>query len=289
MKKFLALMLALIMLMGMSVNVFASVETITECPNEGHTADTNWCMTEDNMHYKPCIECDDNPETRGKFGHKVHEAVPTYYTEGRHSYEDSFHSFCYVPCGYAECTQYYEYYDHYINNVTYCGMCGWKRPVYSSCGTSSCETTKVEKYEEPVIPLTEIRAAEEEAMVVNVITANKEQLANDDASVIPGVAYNMSAFTTTKGFIAGLNKVVKANEKETSVVIYTKKPFAFNQSLLKAINDGKKDFVYYFTHAGHVYSVTIPAGTDASTILEKNGFAGPLYVGKVLGTTTLVK
>ena len=58
--------------------------------------------------------------------------------------------------------------------------------------------------------------------------------------------------------------------------------------LLKAICDGKKDVVYYFMYKGHLYSVTIPTNVSIEKVLEKNGFAGPLYVGKQLGTTRLI-
>ncbi|MCQ2499010.1 MAG: hypothetical protein MJ133_08495 [Lachnospiraceae bacterium] len=75
----------------------------------------------------------------------------------------------------------------------------------------------------------------------------------------------------------------------TLVSLYTEKPFCFNKSILNAMKNSNKSFVYYFMYKGHLYSVTIPAGTDASKVLEKNGYTGPFYVGKILGTTKFIK
>lgn len=83
--------------------------------------------------------------------------------------------------------------------------------------------------------------------------------------------------------------MITKNPEAKSVSIFTGKAFTFNKNIVEAINKGGKEVVYYFKHAGHLYSVTVPANVDATKVLEKGGHAGPLYVGKVLGTTRLVK
>lgn len=57
----------------------------------------------------------------------------------------------------------------------------------------------------------------------------------------------------------------------------------------KAVSNSKVDVVYMFMHEGHLYKVTIPAGTDVTKIIEKNGYSGPLYIGARLGTSQLIK
>lgn len=99
--------------------------------------------------------------------------------------------------------------------------------------------------------------------------------------------FNVSKITTTRGFVAAVDKIVKENAKEKTVTLYSDKPFAFNAASLTAVAGTSKDFVYMFKHEGQLYKVTIPAG--AKVDLEGQMFAGPLYIGAKLGTTVVVK
>ena len=99
--------------------------------------------------------------------------------------------------------------------------------------------------------------------------------------------YNVSKITTTHGFVAAVDKIVKANIKEKTVALYSDKPFTFNAASLAALTNTKKEFVYMFKHEGRLYKVTIPAG--AKVDLEGQRFAGPLYIGAKLRTTEVVK
>ncbi|MCQ2549826.1 MAG: hypothetical protein MJ134_07280 [Lachnospiraceae bacterium] len=159
----------------------------------------------------------------------------------------------------------------------------------NSTGSCSAPAPKKEAPAEPPTPAEELRAAEEEALPLAIVETDKNQVAKDDTGIVPDKAYNLSAYVTTKGFVSALNKIAKANAEAKSVSIYTGKAFTFNKGIVEAINKGGKEVVYYFKHAGHIYSVTVPANVDAAKVLEVNGHAGPLYVGKVLGTTSLVK
>ena len=99
--------------------------------------------------------------------------------------------------------------------------------------------------------------------------------------------FNISRIATTQGFVAAVDKMIKANIKEKKVTFYSDKPFAFNAVSLNALTNTKKEFVYIFKHNGRIYKVTIPAG--AKIDLEGQQFAGPLYIGAKLGTTVVIK
>lgn len=134
-----------------------------------------------------------------------------------------------------------------------------------------------------------VRAAEEMFLPLNVVEQDKTGVNRDHFGIVPDKAYNLTAYVTIQGFVSAINKIEKANPKANTVSIYTGKPFTFNKRIVETIQKGGKTIIYYFYHKGHLYSVTVPATVDASKVLEKAGFAGPLYVGKQLGTTKLVK
>lgn len=129
----------------------------------------------------------------------------------------------------------------------------------------------------------------EELLDIQMVKTDKTQVEAAVDAFVPDKSYNMSAYKTARGFIAGLNKIAKNNRGAKSVSIYTGNPICFNKGIINALTKNKIDVVYYFMHKGHLYSVTIPAGTDLNRVLERNGFAGPLYVGKILGTSRLIK
>lgn len=116
---------------------------------------------------------------------------------------------------------------------------------------------------------------------VNAIPTELKESASTEA------LYNISKITYTRGFVAAIDKIVKANLEDKTVTLYSDNPFAFNATLLTALENANKDFVYMFKHEGHLYKVTIPAG--AKVDLEGQIFAGPLYIGAKLGTTVVVK
>lgn len=164
----------------------------------------------------------------------------------------------------------------------YCTKChiNERRAVASTSTSSSTKS-------EPAVE----RSTVEETMPVSPVSVDATGVNKADSAVIPGGTYNLSNFITTKGIVRGINTAVAASNKNGSkaVTIYSGKPFCFNGEILKAIQTGKKDVTYFFNYNGHLYSVTIPASVDASKVLDKAGFAGPLYVGQQLGTTVLVK
>ena len=150
---------------------------------------------------------------------------------------------------------------------------------------------KDSKKAEPEKTPMEIREAIEEDLPVAPVSVDETEFNKTDDAIVPETTYNLSNFITTKGIVKGLNAAVAASNKAGSktVTIYSGKPLCFNETILKTIQDGKKDVTYFFKYKGHLYSVTIPATVDAAKVLEQAGFAGPFYVGQQLGTTKLVK
>ena len=56
---------------------------------------------------------------------------------------------------------------------------------------------------------------------------------------------------------------------------------------MNSIEEMNKDFVYMFTYKGHLYKVTIPAGSKVDLRGAKS--AGPLFIGAVQGITEILK
>ena len=99
--------------------------------------------------------------------------------------------------------------------------------------------------------------------------------------------YNLNAIRTVKGFTAAVRKIAKANPNAESLVVFSNKPVTFSVETINAIQDSNKEFVYMFYYKGHMYKVTIPAGAEVE--LGGAKYAGPLYIGSLLGTTEIVK
>lgn len=162
-------------------------------------------------------------------------------------------------------------------------------PLKKSNNTYVPETKSESKGEEAKKPV----VVEEVIKDVKQVTADKTALALQTEQLIPTTTFNFSSIKTFKGFVTSVEKAsqktLQADPKAKVVSIYTNKPFCFNRNILEAMRKTNQTFVYYFMYKNHLYSVTVPAGTDPSKVLEKNGCAGPLYIGKVLGTTVLIK
>lgn len=139
------------------------------------------------------------------------------------------------------------------------------------------------------IPSIEIVEAEEVARPVQTISIDKSQVSLEANKELSGKTYNLSSYITAKGFTTAIEKIVKSNPNEKRISIYTSKPICFTKTMVSNITKTKADVVYYFMHKGHLYSVTIPANTDIQKIFGKTSFQGPLYIGKVLGTSRLIK
>lgn len=110
-----------------------------------------------------------------------------------------------------------------------------------------------------------------------------------DVDSMPKQTYNLSSFVTVKGFMTSIDKIAKLRQGETSISIYTKQPICFTEEILKSMTKNNIDFVYYFRHKGHLYCVTIPEEADLEIIFKNNKYAGPLYIGYVMGTSKLIK
>ena len=118
---------------------------------------------------------------------------------------------------------------------------------------------------------------------VKAIPAEAKEVANATAGM---TTYNLTSIKTVKGFTAAVRKIAKADPETQSVLVYSNKPITFSVETLNAVQDANKEFVYMFKHKGHLYKVTIPAG--AKVDLRGEYYAGPLFIGSVLGTSQIV-
>ncbi|MCI7557102.1 MAG: hypothetical protein MSS86_00575 [Lachnospiraceae bacterium] len=119
---------------------------------------------------------------------------------------------------------------------------------------------------------------------VKAIPAEAKEVANATAGM---TTYNLTSIKTVKGFTAAVRKIAKADPETQSVLVYSNKPITFSVETLNAVQDANKEFVYMFKHKGHLYKVTIPAG--AKVDLRGEYYAGPLFIGSVLGTSQIVE
>lgn len=119
---------------------------------------------------------------------------------------------------------------------------------------------------------------------VKAIPAEAKEVANATAGM---TTYNLTSIKTVKGFTAAVRKIAKADSEAQSVLVYSNKPITFSVETLNAVQDANKEFVYMFKHKGHLYKVTIPAG--AKVDLRGEYYAGPLFIGSVLGTSQIVE
>ena len=121
-------------------------------------------------------------------------------------------------------------------------------------------------------------------VAVKAIPAEAKEVANATAGM---TSYNLTSIKTVKGFTAAVRKIAKADPETQSVLVYSNKPITFSVETLNAVQDANKEFVYMFKHKGHLYKVTIPAG--AKVDLRGEYYAGPLFIGSVLGTSQIVE
>ena len=188
------------------------------------------------------------------------------------------------------------HWENYNNGVC---ICGYETTV--SGGTNTNENTEsnveeptyektAEEIHEAIAQAVEEKSKEEEALPVTAFVSTEE--VREIPAEVKGEAdadtvFNVSKITTTRGFVAAVDKIAKSNTEEKNVTFYSSNPFAFNVDSLAALYNANKEFVYLFSHNGHLYKITIPAG--AKIDLEGEIFAGPLFIGAKLGTTVLVK
>lgn len=112
-----------------------------------------------------------------------------------------------------------------------------------------------------------------------------------------GASYNLSSITTVKGFAATVKKIAEAVNaqnagkrgagKVTSVTIYSDTPMNFTDDILQTIEDSGIDFIFIFMYEGEMYKVTIPGA--AKIDFDGHICEGPLFIGKLLGTTEVIK
>ncbi len=113
----------------------------------------------------------------------------------------------------------------------------------------------------------------------------KEDVGDSSISV-----HNVSLAITPGVFTTVVKNIDKKTPATELIYLYSAWPIAMNKNMLQGLANCKNDVVYYFWHKGHLYSITIPAKTDASKIVSSNWkYEVPLYIGQKLGTSKLIK
>ncbi len=146
--------------------------------------------------------------------------------------------------------------------------------------------------------IAEYEAAEQQESRMDVANlASNDAIPASDGAALAGTTYNFSSFKTSKGIASGITQIAKsANAKMSAatalgnaaapapVAIYSVNPITFDKNIVAAIASSPVDIEYFFKFNGHLIKITIPKGTDLSAFLDADGFAGPLHIGKMLGT-----
>ncbi len=135
----------------------------------------------------------------------------------------------------------------------------------------------------------EVVEADETQYTPDVVAIDKTEYEAENDEVVPKETYNFSNYVTARGATAGINKIIDKNPEEKRVSIYSGKPITIDRAFLENIHEKNIDLTYFFMYEGHLYSVTIPANVDATKVLADAPYEGPMYVGKMLGTTRLIK
>ena len=161
----------------------------------------------------------------------------------------------------------------------------------SASGNNTASTPTVptaEQRHEEYAQAVAAEVAKEEAMPVTSFASEAAINAiPTEAKADNNATFNISAVSTTQGFVSAVNKVANASVNTPSVSVYSSKPIAMNSTSLNAVANLNKDFVYTFSYQGHIYKVTIPAG--AKVDMQGQTFVGPLAIGAQFGTTQIIK
>jgi len=166
-----------------------------------------------------------------------------------------------------------------------CTVCGYSKPS-SQATSQETKAPIAEDRAEEAAKVIEATVAAEVAAPVTTFTSAEAVNAIPAEAKTTGAAYNLSSVTTTQGFVAAVNKISKDTASKT-MSVYSSKPITMNSASIEAVTSSGKAFEYTFSYMGHIYKITIPAGAK----INMNGqrFAGPLYIGAILGTTQVIK
>lgn len=134
----------------------------------------------------------------------------------------------------------------------------------------------------------------EEALPVTEFISESVVNGMPEAAKRVGVSADLSTITTMQGFASAVTKI-SANAKATaktkgravSVTVYSDEPMTFSKEVLDAISAADVNFSYVFRHEGKIYMITVPRGVNVD--FGGSMYEGPLYVGKILGTSQVIE
>jgi len=301
--KLIATVMAMTMVVGMGMTALAADLPSGDCQCVSPSGETTK-QYNDTQHWTICNDC-------GKLVDTPANHVKTYAEASNKQHTVS----CLSECGFSvteDCTIAYNTLDGTnhrerctVCNTQYdtsahdtaganghCSKCNYydhSKDSSSSSSSSSSSTTKAptaeEKHEEYAKAVEATVTAEVAAPVTTFTSAAAVNAIPAEAKTT-GAAYNLSSVTTTQGFVAAVNKIAKDTPAK-AMSVYSSKPIAMNAASIEAVTNSGKALEYTFSYQGHIYKITIPAGAK----INMNGqrFAGPLYIGAVLGTTQVIK
>ena len=106
-----------------------------------------------------------------------------------------------------------------------------------------------------------------------------------DFKNVGSIDYNLSAITTTEGFVEAVKKIEKVEVFKNFLHFYSDAPFAFSEESIKAMEG--KEVEYWFKHNGHMYEVYLGSRLDLSktpiTYDGNNKYMGPLELARQVG------
>ncbi len=138
-------------------------------------------------------------------------------------------------------------------------------------------------------PEQEVPKVDETQYTPVVVAIDKTEYKSENDEVVPNSTYNFSNYVTARGATAGINKIVEKKPGDKDIAIYSGKPITIDREFLENIHEKNINLTYFFMHEGHLYSVTVTSDVDATEVLANAPYEGPLYVGKMLGTTRLIR
>ena len=140
----------------------------------------------------------------------------------------------------------------------------------------------------------EEKIAEEKAFLVTEFTSESAINSMPAAAKSTGASANLSKITTMQGFSSAVTKLAASAKASitnrngvASVTVYTDRPMTFSTDMLDAIYATDINFEYVFRYEGKLYKITIPRGVKVD--LGESRYEGPLWVGKILGTTQVIE
>ena len=304
--------LAVTAMFASSMNVYAFV--IENTPDEtmfrvGNTVSLNCQLNSDVGTAYVYVDFSDNEEDKGKIWILKDDSVPDGYNNnyfvnniktgyncgGRHVVSPYMNKTIVDEGTYQNmgCATTYKIVknDFYVNPTP----SGGTPSVEQNDETPSMSAEQIEEQRaEELQKAFEETIAAEEALPITEFTSESAVNSIPAAAKSTGASANLSKITTMQGFSSAVTKLAATAKASitnrngvASVTVYTDKPMTFSTDMLDAIYAADVNFSYAFRYEGKLYMITIPS--EVKVDLGESRYEGPLFVGKLLGTTQVIE